>query len=227
MTRLVYPGEDVLSQVRTGAMALDSNLVDLLLDSLDHVGGFINQLDRDGTLSGDADRIATGQAGALRARLGGAQTATAAVMEATLAPAPAAWLDGFTTEELATARAQPAAIVVRYTPEDGCFYAGTDPLAAIRDMPELLAVAVAPRDAWAAAADFDPYHCNMVFTAITGASRDAIEQAMTYEIDSVELRALADAAPTVAAPVGDPADAAERGGAAYRPHAAARHRQRL
>ncbi|WP_028966455.1 chemotaxis protein CheA [Sphingomonas phyllosphaerae] len=205
LTRLVHAGEDVLQQVRTGAMTLDSGVVDLLLDSLDQVGAFIDQLDRDGTLSGDADRIATHHAGALRARLAGDTEAVVAVIDAVLAPAPAEWLAGFPVAErealLARARGGEAVLAVRYTPDEGCFYTGTDPLAAIRDVPDLLAVAVAPRAPWSATTDdFDPYRCNMVFTALTTASREAVEQAMTYELDAVELRTLADAAAPEAPP---------------------------
>lgn len=195
LTRLVHAGEDVLQQVRTGAMTLDSGVVDLLLDSLDQVGAFIDQLDRDGVLAADADRIATRHAGALRARLGGTQDVATVAADAALAVAPADWLAGFPAPERAAlldrARAGEPVLAVRYTPDEGCFYSGTDPLAAIRDVPDLLAVAVAPRVPWGdVATDFDPYRCNLVFTALTTAAREAVEQAMTYELDAVELRTL-------------------------------------
>ncbi|MEH3120646.1 MAG: chemotaxis protein CheA [Sphingomonas phyllosphaerae] len=214
LTRLVHAGEDVLQQVRTGAMTLDSGVVDLLLDSLDQVGAFIDQLDRDGVLAGDADRLATQHASALRARLGGATDMVVAVVDTALAPAPAEWLVGFPAPErealLARARGGEALLAVRYTPDEGCFYTGTDPLAAIRDVPDLLAVAVAPRAPWGeAASEFDPYHCNMVFTALTAASREAVEQALTYELDAVELRTLADAPPAAPHPMPEPAPVAE------------------
>ncbi|VXC31992.1 chemotaxis protein CheA [Sphingomonas sp. 8AM] len=205
LTRLVHAGEDVLQQVRTGAMTLDSGMVDLLLDSLDQVGAFIDQLDRDGELAGDADRLATQHASALRARLGGAPVGTAIPADAALAPVPAEWLSGFAASErealLARARGGEPLLAVRYTPEEGCFYSGTDPLAAIRDVPDLLAVAVAPREPWGdPATDFDPYRCNLVFTALTAASREAVEQTMTYELDAVELRTLAEPAVDVTPP---------------------------
>jgi len=208
LTRLVHAGEDVLQQVRTGAMTLDSNVVDLLLDGLDQVGAFIDQLDRDGTLAGDADRIAAQHAGALRARLGGAETAVVVIAHTTLPVAPPEWLAGFPAAErdalLARARAGEALLAVRYTPDEGCFYTGTDPLAAIRDVPDLLAVTVAAREPWGdPVADFDPYRCNLVFTALTAASRDAVEQAMTYELDAVELRTLV-AVDAIAAPTPAP-----------------------
>ncbi len=210
LTRLVHAGEDVLQQVRTGAMTLDSGVVDLLLDSLDQVGAFIDQLDRDGVLAADADRIATRHAGELRARLGGSPDVAATVVDAALPVAPADWLAGFAAPERAAlldrARAGEPLLAVRYTPDEGCFYSGTDPLAAIRDVPELLAVAVAPRVPWGdVATDFDPYRCNLVFTALTTAAREAVEQAMTYELDAVELRTLvavddAPPSPVAAAP---------------------------
>jgi two-component system chemotaxis sensor kinase CheA len=205
LTRLVHAGEDLLSAVRIGEFALQSDIVDQLLDSFDQVGIFIDQLESDDRLAADADRIAAHGAALLRAHLGEGSVAVAAP-DAPLAVAPDNWLGEVDAAALAAARARAAdgasVLVVRYEPDAGCFYSGTDPVASIQELPDIFGLAIAPREPWVAGADFDPYHCNLRLTALTGATRETIEQTMAYELDQIEIRALAAAseqAPPVAA----------------------------
>ncbi|MDO9426052.1 MAG: Hpt domain-containing protein, partial [Methylobacterium sp.] len=76
LTRLVHAAEDLLGAVRAQEIDLDSSLVDMLLDSLDQVGHWIDRLEGDAALPGDADGVASRMAVGLRARL--AATACAA-----------------------------------------------------------------------------------------------------------------------------------------------------
>ncbi|NYD92117.1 chemotaxis protein CheW [Sphingomonas melonis] len=205
LTRLVHAGEDLLSAVRIGEFALQSDIVDQLLDSFDQVGIFIEQLENDGRLAADADRVAAHGAALLRAHLGEGTVAVAAP-DAALAVAPDDWLGEVDAAALAAARARAAdgnsVLVVRYEPDAGCFYSGTDPVASIQELPDIFGLAIVPREPWVAGADFDPYHCNLRLTALTGATRETIEQTMAYELDQIEIRALAaasDQAPPVAA----------------------------
>ncbi|EZP48655.1 chemotaxis protein CheA [Sphingomonas sp. RIT328] len=208
LTRLVHAGEDLLSAVRIGSFALRPDVVDQLLDSFDQVGVFIEQLEADGRLAADADRIAARGAGLLRAHLGEAEP-VAATPDTPLEIAPADWLADIDAASLAAARARADAgetmLVVRYEPDPGCFYTGTDPVASIQTLPDIAALAIAPRAPWARGADFDPYHCNLRLTALTGATRETVEQVMTYELDQVAIRLLSAPPPAV---VSAPAPAA-------------------
>ncbi|MGU3315177.1 chemotaxis protein CheA [Sphingomonas sp. M6A6_1c] len=201
LTRLVHAGEDLLSAVRIGEFALQSDIVDQLLDSFDQVGIFIEQLENDGRLAPDADRIAAHGAGLLRAHLGDGE-ATVAAPDAALEIAPDDWLADLDAAALAASRTFAAAgepvLVVRYEPDPGCFYAGTDPVASVQELPDLRALAIGPREPWAAGSDFDPYHCNLRLTALTGATRETIEQTMAYELDQIEIRTLVAPAPAPA-----------------------------
>ncbi len=210
LTRLVHAGEDLLSAVRLGTFALQSEIVDQLLDSFDQVGIFIEQLEGEGRLAPDADRIAAHGAGLLRAHLGETQTIVA-TLDAPLAAVSDDWLSAIHPTALAAGRARVAAgepmLVVRYDPDPGCFYTGTDPVAAVQELPDMVGLAIEARDPWGTPADFDPYHCNLRLTALTGAARETVEQVMTYELDQIEIRTLAPAAsapatsPIVAEPV--------------------------
>ncbi|MGK6322637.1 chemotaxis protein CheA [Sphingomonas sp. DT-51] len=206
LTRLVHAGEDLLAAVRAGEFTLHAQVVDELLDSFDQVSAFVDQLAREGRLAEDADRVAAHGAALLRAHLGGATSAAlAAAPDVALLPAPADWLGGFEPGALAAAAARrdagEAVLVVRYEPVAGCFYTGTDPIAAIQQLPGLLAVTLAPLEPWQPGPDFDPYHCNLRLTAITTADRAAVEQAMTYELDDVALRLFAPPDAAVEEPV--------------------------
>ncbi len=202
LTRLVHAGEDLLSAVRLGTFALQPTIVDELLDSFDQVGMFIDQLEGEGRLAPDADRIAAHGSGLLRAHLG-ETLAIVAAPDAPLAPVSDDWLSAIDPGALAVGRARVAAgepvLVVRYDPDPGCFYTGTDPVAAVQELPDMVGLAIEARDPWGVPADFDPYHCNLRLTALTGAARETVEQVMTYELDQIEIRTLAPPASAIVA----------------------------
>jgi two-component system chemotaxis sensor kinase CheA len=212
LTRLVHAGEDLLAAVRAGEFALNSQVVDELLDSFDQVSVFIDQLARDGRLAADAERAAAHGAALLRAHLGAPGTDDIApAPDAALSVAPDEWLGGFDAAVLAAAASRHAAgtpvLVLRYEPEAGCFYSGTDPVGAIQQLPELLALAIAPRAPWQPGPEFDPYDCNLRLTALTAATRETVESAMAYELDQCALRVLAPVPGATAPPTEVPAGA--------------------
>ncbi|TCP29659.1 chemotaxis protein CheA [Sphingomonas sp. BK235] len=210
LTRLVHAGEDLLAAVRAGTFALDGAVVDELLDSFDQVAAFVDQLARDGRLGPEAERVAAQGVAVLRAHLGAPRDGAGMdAPDAAPRAAPADWLAGFDAAALADATARrdagEAVLVLRYTPEPGCFYTGTDPVAAMLQLPGLVALAVAPREPWQPGADFDPYQCNLCLTALTVAPRAAVEEAMVYELDQCALRLLSPpdpAAPAETVPAG-------------------------
>ena len=216
LTRLVHAGEDLLAAVRAGEFTLNSRVVDELLDSFDQVSAFIDQLARDGRLAADAERTAAHHAALLRAHLGTASGGTPPPAPgAALTVAPADWLANFDAAALAVAAARraegEAILVLRYEPDAACFYAGSDPVAAIQQLPELIGLAIQPREPWQPGPDFDPYDCNLRLTALTAATREAAEEAMAYELDQCALRLLPGGDPVE---VAAPAPAAATGAAA-------------
>ncbi|MCJ2091944.1 chemotaxis protein CheA [Methylobacterium sp. J-072] len=205
LTRLVHAAEDLLGEVRSDALQIDSSLVDMLLDSLDQVGQWIDELERRSALPTDADGVAHRMAALLRQRLGAQDQddvpddapADAAPQGADPAPdgdvatlppgflarlsAPAC-LDAFRR-----ACGGQAVHLVRYAPEPGCFFNGTDPLQAIQQVPGALALDIAAAEPWGPLEDLDPYQCNLHFSLLTAAPRPEIEQAMRYELDQITI----------------------------------------
>ena len=106
-------------------------MVDALLDALDRVSAWVDELERHGQLPGDAEGVSVELSRRLRAWLPSADETTAA------APAAAAvehadWLGELAEADRLAAFAEtiaggPPLLAVSYVPDDGCFYRGEDP----------------------------------------------------------------------------------------------------
>ena len=60
-----------------------------------------------------------------------------------------------------------AITAIRYEPIAGCFYNGDDPLQLMRQLPDLLAFRIEPREPFPPLFDIDPYACNLRLRAIS------------------------------------------------------------
>jgi len=204
-TKLVHAGEDLLSAVRAGQLALSSELVDLLLDALDRIGSWVDVIDATGALPEDADGVSRHITAGLRAALPqdfGASVAAAPLHAETMASID--WLDTLPEPDrfAAVQAAQSGADIMAldYLPAEDCFFSGEDPTALFRQLPGLLALVIEPRRDWPAAELLDPYCCLLRFRALTTAPRAEIEFLFRYVIEQVTLTAatphlLAGAAP--------------------------------
>ncbi len=194
LTRLVHGAEDLLGEVRAGRLGLTSDMVDRLLDALDQVGVWVDALEQHECLPDDAEAAGSGLVAGLRALLpardGGAGGPAAAG-----GGARADWLSWLTeAERLAVSRRLgdgAAVVAIRYTPDEGCFYRGEDPLHLLRQLPELLVLHIAPRTPWPPAGEFDPYRCNLVFHALAAVPHDVAAHLFRYVADQAEIVPLA------------------------------------
>ena len=91
LTRLLHAGEDLLGAVRSNRLALDPEMVDALLDALDRVSAWVDELQRHGLLPDDADGASVELSRRLRAFLPNVDDVVAA--DALASPASRAdWL---------------------------------------------------------------------------------------------------------------------------------------
>jgi two-component system chemotaxis sensor kinase CheA len=191
-SRLVHAGEDVLSAIRAGEVVLTGELVDLLLDSLDQVSGWLDRIDADGTMPDGADGISSELTGALRAVLPAkfAEAAnTSAPLAATLARAD--WLNAVAEHHrhAAFAAAANGAVVlaVEYVPSDDCFFSGEDPFGLFRDLPGLLSLEIDGSGPFPSLDRLDPYRCALRFRVLTVAPRHGIEHLFRYVIEQINI----------------------------------------
>jgi two-component system chemotaxis sensor kinase CheA len=187
LTRLVHAAEDLLEEARGGGLALNGEIVDGLLESLDLAGRWIDALERRERLPDEAE----GESGALSAALrgwlkgppGGAPAAAQAVRRAP------DWLAALAEgERLAAFRAVRGGRLTAFAfePEEDCFFRGDDPLGMVRHAPDLVALVVEPVRPLGALDVVDPLQCWLTFRGLSKAAPDVVAEHFRYVADRVE-----------------------------------------
>ncbi len=196
-TKLVHAGEDVLSAVREGALELSSALVDTLLDTLDQVSAWVDDIANNAALAAGADGVSKDMTARLRAVL----PADYGVVQSTRPGATAAdltavdWLAALPeADRLAafTAAMDGAEILaVEYAPGRDCFFSGEDPFILFRQFAGLHSLTIGPTEPWGAIDAYDPYCCTLCFHALVAASRAEVEGVFRYVVEQVRLAPVA------------------------------------
>ena len=198
LIRLVHAGEDLLVSARDHRLLLDPAIIDLLLEAMDRVKGWLAALEETERLPDDAFEIGRTLADKLRAYSPGEDGAA----PATVLGAPGAtvgridWLIRLKEEQLLAAFGSAVAgeggplLAVSYLPDPQCFFNGEDPLRLVAMIPNVLALRVAARDDWPPLDLIDPYICNLVFTLVCRAPRTDVEHLFRYVPDQVVIAPL-------------------------------------
>ncbi|CAO3429166.1 chemotaxis protein CheW [Azospirillum endophyticum] len=195
LTRLVHAGEDLLGAVRAGTLMLDPGTVDLLLDGLDQVSRWLDDLEAAGCLPDGAGALSDGMVARQRALLVTEMTvADAAVAAGDVSQGAVPWLAEFSEAERLTAmeRALEGAAVwaVDYRPDSQCFFNGEDPAYLARQLPDVLALRIAPTMALPALVDYDPFVCAVRFQLLTAAPGETVRDLFRYVEEQVEIVAV-------------------------------------
>jgi two-component system, chemotaxis family, sensor kinase CheA len=167
MEHRVHSAEELLVQVRSGKRTLDLELAGACLACLDQVSAWLDVLEHTGELPVDT----AGAAGA------------SAEMQAS---------ENWTMSLLGRRSSLRASAVtaIRFVPDRDCFYQGEDPIARMSSLPRLLSLDLHPVSAWPRLTDLDPYGCNLVLTALTGASVSAVDAHMRGHAGDYEVVAV-------------------------------------
>lgn len=205
-SRLVHAGEDVLSTVRAGAVVLTADLVDLLLDALDQVGSWLDNIDAHGIMPDGADGVSHGMTAALRAVLPadfGIADNAAPVAEALQ---QMDWLLALAADDrraaIAAAQRGAGLLAIEYLPAADCFFSGEDPFGLLRQLPGLLSLSIDTSEPFPTLDVLDPYRCVLRFRALTAAPRSEIEYLFRYVIEQVHLAPVSPEA-LISQPAGD------------------------
>ncbi|MBM6579570.1 chemotaxis protein CheA [Microvirga sp. BT689] len=199
----LHAAEDLLGILRAGEGRIDGGVIDSLLECIGQMEHWVGTIEQTGQLPLDAAEEGYRLARVLRSQLDdGPASAAPAIPEADL---------GWVREMMARShvpaplRAQNKPLVaVRYTPRADCFFAGDDPIALLRSVPELMAVRLSNRDPWPPAAEIDPFACNIRIEALSGAGLDAVKAAFRFVPDQVTILEIIQSS-------GDHVDAAKTG----------------
>ena len=194
LTKLVHVAEDLLGAVRSEKLALNPDIVDDLFAAFDQVSVWIGAMEETERLPADADKVSGKLSQLLRAHLaapGEAEAAPSAVAGEVDPARRDQWLALFDADARAAAREKLVkgadVTLIRYTPPENAFFCGSDPLNLMLGAPGLIAVECAPARPIAPLAEYEPYQCNLVFTALAGENEDEIAQHLRYEMEHVTL----------------------------------------
>ncbi len=178
MGLILHGAEDLLTNLRTARTGTAEDF-EAIIGVIDHVDRWLDALERTGVLPRDAERIATADSSRLRELAGASSTAEGARNGPSI------------PFQIPPAFAGHTGLAIRYTPRSDCYFSGDDPLAILSAVPGLVDLRISPREPWGALADYDPYACNLVLEAVTSASRSAVEAAVRFVADQVEIAELA------------------------------------
>ncbi|WP_262030997.1 chemotaxis protein CheA [Microvirga sp. Mcv34] len=185
----LHAAEDLLSGLKAGEARLDGDVIDILLECIGKTDRWVGFIEERGQLPPEAGEEGYRLAGLLRSQLDQTVGASApAISEADIG-----WIDDLLAtvpdREDWTRRDAPL-IAVRYIPRADCFFAGDDPLALLKSVPDLLAVRVTSREPWPPSADIDPFACNLLIEALASAPFDAVKSVFRFVPDQVTLQDL-------------------------------------
>jgi two-component system chemotaxis sensor kinase CheA len=182
MGLMLHAAEDLLAAIRAGRPGSPADFA-ALLEAVDQVDGWLDVLERDGSLPADAAQAARDAV----ARFGGVATAP---------PSPAAEPGGWRTPPEFAGLVGTA---IRYVPRADTYFSGDDPIAIVAAVPALTALRILPREAWRPLESYDPFACNLVIEAVSAAARPAVQAALRLVADQVEFANLVPAEPGAAA----------------------------
>jgi len=186
----LHAAEDLLGFMRAGHGAIEAETIDGLLGCINQTERWIDAIERTGQLPANSGEEGYRLARVLRSQLDAGEDRVApAIPEADLG-----WI-----EELCSLSPDPAAlrtqgipvVALRYIPRADCFFSGDDPVALLRSVPDLRAVRITNRDPWPPAAEMDPFSCNLVIEALSGATLDSVKAVFRFVPDQVTIHQIA------------------------------------
>jgi two-component system chemotaxis sensor kinase CheA len=190
MGLLLHATEDLLGAIREGRGNIDGEIIDSLLQCLGQTEHWVGAIEQTGQLPPNAAEDGYRLARALRSHLDDSPMQTVpAIPEVDIG-----WIDQLMAQseipaELRT-RDTPL-VAIRYTPRPDCFFAGDDPVALLRSVPELIAVRLSNRDPWPPVGEIDPFSCNLRLEALSDADPEAVKAVFRFVPDQVTIRLIA------------------------------------
>lgn len=198
----LHAAEDLLGALKGRQFGASSQVIDSLLSCIGQAERWVAAIEETGQLPPDAAEEGYRLARLLRAQLDDEPAHAPDVAS----PADLGWIQDLIGQspDPARLRAHPTPLVgIRYTPRTDCFFAGDDPVALLRSVPDLVAVRLSGREPWPTAAEMDPFACNMRIEALSGAELDQVKAIFRFVPDQVIIHAVNPAPETQAAAAAD------------------------
>lgn len=209
MSVMLHAAEDLLAAAKQGTLGVSADIVDSALACLDQASRWVDDFEVAAALPAQAGEDGRAMAERLRSFLSKrqGQQRERVPQKSTTAGGEAAvpeWASRLiAAERAAIASRMPkrasAVSAISYEPIPGCFYNGDDPLQLMRQVPDMLAFHIEPREAFPPLSDLDPYACNLRLQAISAGDRDEIAGIFRLVPDQVRITGVPPDAFTVTA----------------------------
>lgn len=209
MTHVLHAAEDIMAERRDVEAPWEQTLTDLILEVMDYVSEFCNQLEINNGNPVSDTAMAHQLAGQLRGFSLSAQPAATSEKpkkkpaarksrkktERPEEPAESSTTASFSENELIRAwlgSGSEPLLHLLYTPASDCFFQGEDPLYSVRQLPGFVAGGLTFLGDCTAAEGFDPFQCQTRFSLLTQASETEIREHFRYVPEQIELNPLAE-----------------------------------
>ncbi|MDW7999365.1 MAG: Hpt domain-containing protein, partial [Thermodesulfovibrio sp.] len=193
MTKLLHASEDLMNSLRDETISYSSHIADILLESMDIVSQMIDEVEAYGEPQLSTNERAQEKALLIREILSEKkQIETSEVLKLTSEEKTSKHYDYLVIPEEFRIKIVKAffegknPIIVKYMPEEECFYKGEDPLFYVRKIPETIWSRFYLREKIEDIATFDIYRCITNFEAVTTADEETLKEHFKYILDQIE-----------------------------------------
>ncbi len=196
MSIALHAAEDLLADIRHGMLGVNAEIVDTALACLDQVSRWVDDFEDAGALPSQAGEEARAMAERLRSFLtGSVAQQRELIVPSSMAGGSAGSLPEWVFRLLVTERAalvprmreRSSLTAIRYEPLADCFYNGDDPLQLMRQLPDLLAFRIEPREPFLPLFNIEPYTCNLRLWAISSGNFDEVARIFRLVPDQVQI----------------------------------------
>ncbi|GAU86475.1 chemotaxis protein CheA [Bosea sp. BIWAKO-01] len=190
MQSVLHSAEDILGRAMHEGTELDPDRLDPLVTIIEWIDQCVMNLDLSGTLHAGA----TGEAVALAQSVAQGGAAPASAPLSVLPGSSPQWARDLFALDAGSGKS--GLVALRYSPSPDCFFNGDDPAALMAAVPGVRFARLSAREPWPDADAFDPFRSNLVFEAVSEASRSEIEAIFRLIPDQVAIVAQPGPSPT-------------------------------
>ncbi|NIY72435.1 chemotaxis protein CheA [Marivivens donghaensis] len=187
LTSTVHAGEDLLDAVRAGDVRFNSDIADLLLEMLDRLVEWLDQIDATDSLPAGAEDTSAELSRRLRLQLeDGSADEVEAEETAEASPAFDAWPEDVPP----LPGADKGLTFVTYLPSPNAFFTGDDPLQTVLKTPGLMWMQIQEPESWPDLEALDPFIVQIGFLAVSDASQAEVEEHFSYVASEISIQTI-------------------------------------
>jgi two-component system, chemotaxis family, sensor kinase CheA len=193
----LHAAEDLLGALKEQRSSIDTAAIDSLMECIARTEQWVAAIEQTEELPADAPAEGERLAGLLRSRLDSAPVQVSIPKSSSDAEWARALLAASPDAAALLETGDASLVAVRYTPRADCFFAGDDPMALSRSVPDLVALRLSSREPWPPVSEFDPFSCNLVVELLSGAPLDEVKAVFRFVPDQVTFHEMTGTAATV------------------------------